>query len=82
MSNGRFTWSRERNRVSRSLLDRFLVTNEWDEAFEGSQVFRQIRIVSDHFPLLLEAGAVDWGPSPFHFLQQLAAQFPVLQHYN
>lgn len=36
LSNGRFTWSREGIRISRSLLDRFFMTNEWDEAFEGT----------------------------------------------
>ncbi|XP_038884537.1 DEAD-box ATP-dependent RNA helicase FANCM isoform X3 [Benincasa hispida] len=44
-----------------------LVSQNWDEFFEDSRVSRQARTISDHFPLLFEAGAFEWGPSPFRF---------------
>lgn len=44
-----------------------LINREWDEIFNESRVRRKPRIFSDYFPLLLEAGAVAWGPFPFRF---------------
>ena len=67
LQNGRFTWSREGFSPSRSLLDRFLINQQWDDLFENSRVSHKARIFSDHFPLMLEAGAFLWGPSPFRF---------------
>ena len=67
LSNCRFSWSREGVAASKSLIDRFFVTSNWDEVFENPRVARQARIVSDHFPLLFEAGAFVWGPAPFKF---------------
>lgn len=67
LSNGRFTWSREGISVARSLIDRFFINKEWDEIFENTRASRQPRTFSDYFPLLLEAGLVSWGPSPFRF---------------
>ncbi|KAA0057564.1 Transposon TX1 uncharacterized [Cucumis melo var. makuwa] len=67
LSNGKFTWSREGRSVSRSLLDRFLVTADWDESFADTRASRKERLTSDHCPILLEAGAFEWGPSPFRF---------------
>lgn len=68
LSNGQYTWSREGRSISRSLIDRFFITKVWDEAFENSRVIPQASTLSDHFPLLLEAGSVCWGPSPFNFV--------------
>lgn len=67
LSNGRFTWSREGLNVSRSLIDRFFIFKDWDDMFENTMVTRQPRFFSYHFPLLLEAGTIAWGPSPFRF---------------
>ena len=66
LSNGKFTWSREGRSVSRSLLDRFLVTDDWDESFADTRASRKERLTSD-FPILLEAGAFEWGPLHFTF---------------
>ena len=66
LSNGKFSWSREGRSVSRSLLDRFLVTDDWDESFADTRASRKERLTSD-FPILLEADAFEWGPSPFRF---------------
>ena len=65
--NRKLTWSREGRVVLRSLLDRFLVTFDRDKAFANTRVTRQVRISSNHFPFLLEAGAFEWEPSPFRF---------------
>ena len=60
LSNGKFTWSREGRSVSRSLLDRFLVTDDQDESFADTRASQKERLASDHFPILLEAGAFAW----------------------
>lgn len=66
LSNGKFTWSRETN-PAHSLLNRFLITKSWGEIFDNCRVSRKVITPSDHFPLLLEAGAFEWGPSSFSF---------------
>lgn len=65
LSSGKFTWSREGSFISRSLIDRFLISNNWDETFSNTRVTRQVRILSNHFPILLEVGSFKWGPPPF-----------------
>lgn len=67
LSNGWFTWSCHGSLFARSLIDRFFISKDWDDAFENSRVNRQSPIFSDHFPLILEAGSISWGPSPFRF---------------
>ena len=67
LSNGKFIWSREGSTNSQSLLDKFLISNNWDDMFANSRVTRQVRLLSDHFPILLEAGSFEWGLSPFRF---------------
>lgn len=63
VSNGMFTWSR--GGVSSHSLIGKLISKEWDDIFDNTKVARQAQIFSDHFPLLLEAGVILWGPSPF-----------------
>lgn len=67
ISNGRFTWSKEGEVPLKSLIDRFLVSSNWEEAFENLRVARQVCVISDHFPILLEVGAFESEPSPFWF---------------
>ena len=67
LQNGRFTWSRDGSSASRSLLDRLFVNKEWDEIFENSRVNRKACTIPDYFPILLKAGSITWGPSPFRF---------------
>lgn len=35
--------------------------------FDNCRATRKARTLSDHFPLLLEVGDFEWGPSPFRF---------------
>lgn len=67
LSNGKFTWSRMGDDSTHSLLDRFFHSREWDNLFNTSSVSRGERITSDHFPIILDAGDCNWGPSPFRF---------------
>ena len=64
---GSFTWSGGVNNQSFSRLDCFLVNEEWDCHFSGSRWCVLPRLMSDHFPILLEGGGLRKGPSPFIF---------------
>ena len=52
---GSFT-SNSREVASRSRLDRFLVSTNWEEKFPSICQCRLSRLLSDHFPILLEGG--------------------------
>ena len=46
----------------------FFINKDWDNLLENSgSLAKPAAIFSDHFPILLEAGAIIWGPSPFRF---------------
>ena len=62
-----FTWSEELNGQSRSRLDCFLVSKDWDNHFSEMAQCTLPRSVSDHFPILLDGSRVRRGPIPFHF---------------
>ena len=55
LEGGSFTWSNSREAVSRSRLDRFLVTPTWEVKFPSACQKRLSRLLSDHFLILLEA---------------------------
>ena len=62
-----FTWFRP-NGESRSRLDKFLISPEWRDRWPESVQFTLPRSFSDHYPILLRANNVDWGPKPFRIL--------------
>ena len=67
LMGGTFTWRGGLNNQVQSRLDRFLVTDNWDNLFNGVVQGILPRPVSDHFPILLEGGGLKRGPSPFRF---------------
>ena len=62
-----FTWFRDSGLPSMSRIDRALVSLDWEEHFENGSQKVLPRVISDHCPLLLEAGAVQRGRSAFKF---------------
>ena len=48
-------------------MDRFLVSNDWENHFSG--LFHSIlpKPVSDHAPILLDGGGIRKGKAPFKF---------------
>ena len=67
LHRGAFTWKGGLNNQSHSRIDRFLVLNEWEEHFSGAVQSVLPKLVSDHFPILLDGGGVRGGPMPFRF---------------
>ncbi|KAA0035247.1 LINE-1 retrotransposable element ORF2 protein [Cucumis melo var. makuwa] len=63
--NNKYTWSNLRLNPTYSCLDRFLLSKGWENTF-GLHTSRTMeRIVSDHFPIILESPQIKWGPCPF-----------------
>ena len=56
-----FTWFRDFGLPSMSRIDRILVSLDWEEHFENVSQRVLPRVLSDHCPLLLEAGVVRCG---------------------
>ena len=67
LMGGPFTWKGRLNNQVQSRLDRFLVTDNWDNLFNGVVQGILLRPVSDHFPVLLEGGGLKRGHSSFRF---------------
>ena len=67
LQGGSFTWSGGLNNRSKSRIDRFLISEEWESHFQGAVQTVLARPVSDHAPVLLDGGGMRRGPSPFRF---------------
>ncbi|XP_058763385.1 uncharacterized protein LOC131636808 [Vicia villosa] len=63
---GKYTWFRD-NGKSMSRLDRFLLTKKLIESWEVVDQRIDNRDISDHAPIRLNVGKIDWGPKPFCF---------------
>jgi exonuclease III len=58
----RFTWYHA-NGLAMSRIDRIWVSSEWLDAWGDCSVWVCHRDISDHCPLILKSGNIDWGPS-------------------
>ena len=67
LQGGLLTWSGGRNGRSKSRLDRFLVSSDWESQFSNVAQRSLPRPISDHFPILLDSDGIRSGPSPFRF---------------
>ena len=67
LQGGSFTWKRGLNNQSHSRIDRFQVSNEWEEHFSRAVQSVLPKPVSDHFPILLDGGGLGGGLMPFRF---------------
>ncbi|KAL6312886.1 hypothetical protein AAG906_025743 [Vitis piasezkii] len=67
LQGGPYTWSGGMNGQSKSRLDCFLISEDWENHFSGVSQRTLPRPVSDHSPILLDGGGVRRGPIPFCF---------------
>jgi exonuclease III len=56
LEGGTFTWTNIREVEARSRIDRFLFSLDWEDHFPSIIQRRMPRLMSDHFPILLECG--------------------------
>ena len=64
MAGGRYTRS---NSIPVSRIDRFLFSLDWEEHYPNMSQRRLARVLSDHFPIILEGGAIQKGRRPFRY---------------
>jgi hypothetical protein len=64
---GQFTWSNNQENESWSRIDWFLLSSDWDDHYPAVSQKRLQRLLSDHFPLLLDCGAPCGGKKYFKF---------------
>ena len=55
MASGRYTCS---NSISRSRIDLFLFYPNWEDRYPNMSQRRLVRVLFDHFPIILEGGAI------------------------
>jgi hypothetical protein len=67
LEDGQFTWSNNQEDQIWFRIDRFLVSSEWEERFPEVSQRRLTRLLSDHFPLLLDCGTTRGGNMHFKF---------------
>jgi len=67
MIGRKFTWYKP-NGMTKSRIDRVLVSKEWLEVWPNSKQFIYSRSVSDHCVLVIKDSCPDWGPKPFRSL--------------
>lgn len=63
---GRFTWFKD-NGKAMSRIDRFLVSTNLVDLWGVIDQRIGVRDLSDHGPIRLNCGFIDWGPKPFRF---------------
>ena len=67
LQGGPFTWRGGLNGRSKSRLDRFVVSTDWESHCCKVIQCCLPRPVSDHCPILLDSDGVRMGPTPFRF---------------
>ena len=67
LQEGLFTWSGGLNIRLKSIIDRFLIYEDWEAHFQGAIQVVLVKPVSDYSPILLDGGGIRRGPTPFRF---------------
>lgn len=60
-----YTWTRGEDIIQASRIDRFFISNEWNDSFSKINQIALPNVISDHIPLMLECGDRNTNPSYF-----------------
>ncbi|RVW81060.1 Transposon TX1 uncharacterized 149 kDa protein [Vitis vinifera] len=71
---GPFTWIGGLNSQAASRLDRFLFSDQWEDHFSAITQAALPRLISDHSPIVLQAGGFSSGKSPFRYSSHCIAE--------
>lgn len=67
LSNAKFMWTDGKENPLLSRLDRFLVSNCWKEVYPHFFQEAFLKIISDHWLIMIDTSKVNYGPIPFCF---------------
>lgn len=67
LHGGTFTWFRGNGNQCASRIDRFLISENWDDQFKFIKQRALPRVTSDHCPIILECGEWSKGKGYFKF---------------
>ncbi|WMV18956.1 hypothetical protein MTR67_012341, partial [Solanum verrucosum] len=65
LAGGKYTWRKGNRHDVAARLDRFPVSNEWDEGFKNIKKSVLPKVTSDHTPIMLQCG--NWEPAKSYF---------------
>ena len=67
LEGGKFTWSNNCESPAMSRINWFLYSGDWEDWYPTVVQKRPPKLLSDHFPILLESGKFLRGKRPFRF---------------
>ena len=67
LEGGSYTWLSSSDQPSISRIDRVLVSHDWEDHYPDVTQWALPCPISDHFPILVEAGGILRGKCPFRF---------------
>ena len=65
LEGGSYTWSSGSDQSSMSRIDRVLVSHDWEDYYPDVIQRVLLHPISDHFPILVEAGRILRGEKSF-----------------
>lgn len=67
MINARFTWTNGQENPTMCRLDRFLVSNCWEDHFPQFIQVSLLKVALDHWPIILNTSTCNYIPSLFRY---------------
>lgn len=75
LTNANFTWTNDQESPILCCLDRFLVSNSWEDLYPQFAKEALPKITLDHWSILFSTSRIKFGSSPFRFENMLTLHF-------